>query len=82
MGHLLKIKCVDSMVNVDILALTSVPFTPTKVQVPNLAPTHKKRETGCKMKKIKLLLKVGILNQLGLCRRWLEVRGVSPLLQN
>ncbi len=45
MGHLLKIKCVDSRVNVHILASTSVPFTLTTVQVPNLALTHKKRIT-------------------------------------
>ncbi len=34
-------RCVDSMVNVDILA-SSVPFTLTKVQVPNLALTNTK----------------------------------------
>ncbi len=37
MGHLLKIKCVHSWVNVNILASTSVPFIPMTVQVPNLA---------------------------------------------
>jgi hypothetical protein len=45
MGHLLKIKCVDSRVNVHTLATTSVPFTLTMVQVPNLALTHTKRIT-------------------------------------
>ncbi len=45
MGHLLKIKSVDSRVNVNILASTSVPFTLSTVQVPNLALTHKKRIT-------------------------------------
>jgi hypothetical protein len=40
MGHVLKIKCVDSRVNVHILALKSVPFTLTTVEVPNLALTH------------------------------------------
>jgi hypothetical protein len=45
MGHLLKIKCVDSRVNVHILASTSVPFTLTTEHVPNLALTHKKRMT-------------------------------------
>jgi hypothetical protein len=47
MGHLLKTKCVDSRVNVNILALTSVQFTPSMVQVPNLALTltHTKRIT-------------------------------------
>jgi hypothetical protein len=40
MGHLLKIKCVDSRVNVNILAPTSVPFRPKTVQVPNLALTR------------------------------------------
>jgi hypothetical protein len=39
MGHLLKIKCIDSRENVHILASTSVPFTLTTVQVPNLALT-------------------------------------------
>ena len=43
MGHLLKIKCVHSRVNVNILASTSVPFRPTTVPVPNLALTW--RET-------------------------------------
>ncbi len=38
----MKIKCVDSRVNVNIFALTSVPFILTTVQVPNLALTHKK----------------------------------------
>jgi hypothetical protein len=38
----LKIKCVDSRVNVNIFASTSVPFILTTVQVPNLALTHKK----------------------------------------
>jgi hypothetical protein len=38
----LKIKCVDSRVNVNIFASTSVPFILTTVQVPNIAPTHKK----------------------------------------
>jgi hypothetical protein len=45
MGHLLKTKCVDSRVNVHILASTSVPITLTTVQVPNLALTPKKRIT-------------------------------------
>jgi hypothetical protein len=45
MGHLLKIKCVDSRWNMHILASTIVLFTLTKVQVPNLALTHTKRIT-------------------------------------
>jgi hypothetical protein len=45
MGHMLKIKCVDSKVNVKILGSTSVPFTLTTVQVPNLALTHTRRIT-------------------------------------
>ena len=45
MEHLLKIKCVDLRGNVHILASTSVPFTLTTVQVPNLALTHTKRIT-------------------------------------
>ncbi len=39
----MKIKCVDSRVNVNIFASTSVPFILTTVQVPNSALTHKKR---------------------------------------
>jgi hypothetical protein len=39
MGHLLQIKCVDSRVNVHNVASTSVSFTPTTVQVLNLALT-------------------------------------------
>jgi hypothetical protein len=45
MGHLLKIKCVYSRVNGQILALTIVSFTLTTVQVPNLAPAYRKRIT-------------------------------------
>jgi hypothetical protein len=45
MGHLLKIKCVDSSVNVHILASTSVLFTLMTVQVPNVALNHTKRIT-------------------------------------
>ncbi len=44
MGPLLKIKCVDSRVNVHILSSTRVPFTLTTVQVPNLALTHTKKD--------------------------------------
>ncbi len=43
MGQLLKIKGVDSRLNVNILDSTSVQFTPTTVQVPNLTLTHTKR---------------------------------------
>ncbi len=45
MGHLLKIKCVDSRVNVHILASTSGSFTHTTVQVANSALTHTKQIT-------------------------------------
>ncbi len=38
-GHLLKIKCVHSRLNVNILASTSLPFRLTTVHVPNLALT-------------------------------------------
>ncbi len=38
----MKIKCVDSRVNVHILASTSVPVILTTAQVPNLPLTHKK----------------------------------------
>jgi hypothetical protein len=47
MGHLLKIKCVDSRVNVHNLASTSVSLTLTTVQVLNLALTHTKWITVC-----------------------------------
>jgi hypothetical protein len=39
----------DSRVNVHILASTSVPFTLTTVQVPNLALSHTKRITVWKL---------------------------------
>jgi hypothetical protein len=42
MRHLLKIKCVDSRVNVHILVSTSITFTLTTVQVLNLALTYTK----------------------------------------
>jgi hypothetical protein len=42
---MLKMKCVDSRVNVNTLALTSVQFTLATVQVPNLALTHTRRIT-------------------------------------
>jgi hypothetical protein len=46
MGHSLKIKCVDSIVNVHILDSTSVPFTLMTVQVPNIVLTHTKLITS------------------------------------
>jgi hypothetical protein len=45
MGHLLKLKCAHSPLNPRILSSTSVPFTLTMVQVPNLALTHTKQIT-------------------------------------
>jgi hypothetical protein len=39
MGHLMKIKCEHSRVNVNILASKSVPFIPMTMKVPNLALT-------------------------------------------
>ncbi len=42
MGHMLKIKCADSRVIVNILASTSVPYRLTTVQVPNLALAHRR----------------------------------------
>jgi hypothetical protein len=47
MGQLLKIQCVDSRVNVYILASTSVPFSLKTVQVPNFALTNTKQITVC-----------------------------------
>jgi hypothetical protein len=45
MGHLLKLKCAPSRLNIRILSSTSVPYTLTTVQVPNLELTRKKRIT-------------------------------------
>jgi hypothetical protein len=45
MGHLLKINCAHSPLNLRILSLTCVPFTLTTVQMPNIALTHKKQIT-------------------------------------
>jgi hypothetical protein len=45
MGQLLKLNCAYSPLNLRILSTTSVPFTLTTVQVPNLALIHKKRIT-------------------------------------
>jgi hypothetical protein len=45
MGHLLKLKCAQSPLNLRILSSTSVPFTLTMVQVSYLALTHAKRIT-------------------------------------
>ncbi len=42
----MKIKCVHPMVNVNILASTSVPFRPTMVQEPNLALTGPGTQSG------------------------------------
>jgi hypothetical protein len=44
-GALVEDKCIDSRVNVHILASKNDPFTLTTVQVPNLALTHTKRIT-------------------------------------
>jgi hypothetical protein len=52
MGQLMKIKCVDSRVNVTILASTSVQFTPRMVQVPNLILSHTKRITVWSVKPV------------------------------
>jgi hypothetical protein len=45
MGHLLKLNCAQSPLNLRILSSTCVPLTLTTVQVLNLALTHKKRIT-------------------------------------
>jgi hypothetical protein len=42
MGHLLKLNCAHSPMNVRILSST-IPFSLTMVQLPNLALSHKKR---------------------------------------
>ncbi len=42
MGHFLKLRCAHSPLNLRILSSTSVPFTLTTVQVPNLALIHTK----------------------------------------
>ncbi len=41
----MKLKCAHSPLNLRLLSSTSVPFTLTTVQVPNLALTHTKRIT-------------------------------------
>ncbi len=61
LGHLLKLKCAHSPLNLCILSSTSVPFTLTTVQVSNLSLTHTKRITVWG-------LGVGVL--LCLCDRW------------
>jgi hypothetical protein len=45
MGPFLKLQCAHSPLNLRILSSTSVPFTLTTVQEPNLALTHMKRIT-------------------------------------
>jgi hypothetical protein len=54
MGHLLQLKCAHSPLNQRILSSTSVPFTLTTLQVPNLALTHTKRFTVWGRKRRKL----------------------------
>ncbi len=51
-GHLLKLECTHSPLNLRILSLTSFPFTLTTVQVPNLALTHTK-QIQCRYRKRK-----------------------------
>ncbi len=58
---MLKIKCVDSLVNVHILASTSAPFTLTTV--PNLALSHAKRIT---------VLAIGLVRWYELIADWLS----------
>ncbi len=50
MGHLLRLKCAQSPLNLRILSSTSVPFTLTMVQLPNLALIHTKWITLLKSK--------------------------------
>jgi hypothetical protein len=45
MGHLLKLKCAHSPLNLRILSSTNDLFTLTTVQVPNLALVETKRIT-------------------------------------
>jgi hypothetical protein len=48
MGHFLKIKCVDSRVNVHMLASTIISFTLTTVQVPKFSTnSHETHNSGC-----------------------------------
>jgi hypothetical protein len=75
MGHLLQQKCAHSPLNKRILYSTSVPFTLTTVQVPNLALTHSKRFTVC----------ISYFDRIaGLCtdtiRRWRAQSTVHPPL--
>jgi hypothetical protein len=53
MGHLLKIECLDSRVNMHISSSTRDPFTLPTVQVSNLALTHTKRITVQSIKSVK-----------------------------
>ncbi len=46
MGHKFQIKCVESRENVNSLSSTGVPFTLTKVHVPNLALIQKKDDNS------------------------------------
>ncbi len=54
MEHLLQLKCAHTPLNQRILSSTSVPFTLTTLQVPNLALTHTKRFTVWGRKRRKL----------------------------
>jgi hypothetical protein len=58
MGHLLKLKCAHSPLNLRILSPTNVPFTLTTLQVPNLALTHTKRITVWSGKELLYWLKL------------------------
>jgi hypothetical protein len=55
MGHLLKLKCAHSPLNLSILSSTSVPFTLLTVPAPNLLP-QTKRITVYMLFSINLLL--------------------------
>jgi hypothetical protein len=61
----MKVNCAHSPLNIRILSSTSVPFTPSTVQVPNLALSHKKWIIEC------IGSKVDILNPL--TSSWVEL---------
>jgi hypothetical protein len=60
MGHLLKLKCAHSPLNPRTLSSTSVPFTLTTVQVPNVALTLANRITVHMYRERKQLLVISI----------------------
>ncbi len=76
MGQMLKLKCAHSPLNPRVLSSTSVPFTLTTVQVPNLALTHTKQIT---VKQADRSWEYINLSQIHECRNWEQGHTVSFL---